>query len=200
MAKEYTAAPDVEKIARKLITDHHDHLTYVRIEYVFISEPAKSRGKVVWGRAKKVSGLNAWLATPKDQREGEPQSFFVMEIAKPIWLKLKEEARRALVDHELCHFSTDEDNQPTLISHDLEEFISVVRRHGLWRPEIEFFVEAGQQGKLFDIEKRTDALIEDMDRAAEARGFDKVTMSVNGEEHDITAAVLTGPRRIKREQ
>lgn len=196
MPKKYTNAPEVEEIARPLINKHHTHLAALRIVYIFVSEASKSRGKIVWGKAHKISGLNAWLATDEEYREAEPCPFFVLEIARPIWTQLKDEARRALVDHELCHFDI-EDGKLTLRPHDLEEFNEVVRRHGLWRPEVEFFVEAGKQGELFDLSKKTEAVIEQMDRAAEARGFDKVTMEVNGKEHDITAVITKGPRLMK---
>jgi predicted metallopeptidase len=181
MANEYQIAPEVEEIARDLIDKYHPHLASVRIEYVFIGEPAKKRGMEVWGRAKKVTGLNAWLTASLHSKEKlkEPEEFFVLEIAKPIWDKLEEKARLALVDHELCHFDVDaETGKLALQPHDLEEFTIIVRRHGLWRPEVEFFVEAGKQKELFE------------------RGYDKVTMKApDGQEFDITDQLETVRRR-----
>lgn len=169
MAKGYTPAPEVQAIADKLIDKYHDHLRRVRIKYVFVTELVKSRGRYIWGKARKISGLNAWLATPEDERSDEPNPFFVMEIILPWWNRLEPKARIALVDHELCHFSTDDEDKPLLLPHDLEEFTGVVQRHGLWRPEVEFFIEAGRQSSL--------------------PGFDKVTMTVGDKEVDITGWV-----------
>ncbi len=169
MPKGYTPAPEVEAIAQDLIDQYHDYLRRVRIEYVFVTELVKSGGRYIWGKARKISGLNAWLATPEEERSDEPNPFFVMEIVLPIWNKLDDKARVALVDHELCHFSTDESDDPVLLPHDLEEFGNVVRRHGLYRPEVEFFIEAGRQSSL--------------------PGFDKVTMTVGDKELDITGWV-----------
>jgi hypothetical protein len=63
----------------------------------------------------------------------------------------------ALVDHELCHAwalaDQDEDNDeadPVKLSlrpHDLEEFSCIVRRHGMWREDIEDFVESAIKSK-----------------------------------------------------
>ena len=113
MANEYKSAPSVEEIARDLIYDFHEHLLSARIEYVFIGQPAKKRGLEIWGRARKVTGLNAWLSMPPHSQEDlkEPDEFFVMKIAEPIWKKLDEKARRALIDHELCHFDVDEEGR-----------------------------------------------------------------------------------------
>lgn len=169
MAKGYTPAPEVQAIADKLIDQYHDHLRRVRIEYVFVTELVKKGGKLIWGQARKVSGLSAWLATPEEERSDEPNPFFVVEIILPMWNRLEERQRIALVDHELSHFSTDYNDKPLMIPHDLEEFTNVVRRHGLWRPEVEFFAEASRQFSL--------------------PGFDKVTMKVNDTEVDITGWV-----------
>lgn len=158
MPQEYEPAPEVEEVARKLINTHHSHLGPARIEYVFLSEAPKVNGKIEWGRAKKISGLNAWLAS--ESREREPEEFFVIEIVKSIWLQLNERERQALIDHELTHCEVEEDGKLSIKPHDLEEFNSIVRRYGLWRPEIEFFMEAAQssQGNLFEAEQKRRAI------------------------------------------
>jgi predicted metallopeptidase len=139
----YAEAPEVEKIARDLIDTIHVHLVDVRIDYLFRDKAAVSGGKVRLGSARKVSGLTAFLGKAE-----EP--FFVIEIAAEQWASLPEEARRALVDHELSHCGVDtyEDKEGTIkqdlriIKHDLEEFNDIVRRHGLWRADVEAFAAA----------------------------------------------------------
>lgn len=149
MTVTYTYAPDVAKIAGALIEEHHTHLDGIRIEYVFRSEAAVTGGKQVWGKARKITGLNAYLATNAylDQTgDGEgPDPFFVVEIAADIWAELNDAQRIALVDHELCHcgITVDDDGAMKLatLAHDLEEFQAVVHRHGMWRPEIRKLVK-----------------------------------------------------------
>lgn len=170
MPQEYSPAPEVEEIAKELIHHHHTHLAAVRVDFIFASEEIKQNGKIVWGRAKKITGLNAWLASEPEWRDARtPEDFFVIEIVKPTWLQLDEKSKRALVDHELTHCEVDMDTSKlSLRSHDLEEFTSIVREYGLWRADVEMFVNAATQKKLFD------------------RGYDKVTMRYDGEEVDIT--------------
>jgi hypothetical protein len=66
----------------------------------------------------------------------DPTTFFVIVISADTWKRLDERQRRALVDHELCHcvVSYDDDGMPVLSTrtHDIEEFGSIIDRHGLW--------------------------------------------------------------------
>lgn len=83
---EYRPAPSVQRIAEDLIREHHDHLVDVRIEYAFRDKAAKKAGKTVFGTARKVGGLNAFLATDTDETgSDEVDDFFVIEIAEDTW-------------------------------------------------------------------------------------------------------------------
>lgn len=174
MAKEFQPAPDVEAIARELIELYHSHLGPVRIEYVFVLEAPKVAGKLVWARAKKVSGLNAWLAQEQRRELTEPEEFFVIEVVKPIWGQLDEKARKALVDHELTHCWVDEKGKLSIHPHDLEEFNSIVRRWGLWRDDVQLFIEAARD--------RQPAL-----------GFDRIEMVLPTAAREINAGALDSP-------
>lgn len=150
MAAEFTAAPEVEAIARDLIGAHHKHLINVPIRYVFRSEAAKSGGKIVWGKARKIGGLQAFLAVKEDDlpvMETEGNEFFVIEIARDIWEDLTDAARAALVDHELMHCETEGDKL-VISPHDVEEFSGIIRRHGLWRDDVKIFAQAVKQHEL----------------------------------------------------
>lgn len=145
----YRDAPEVEEVAEPILREHHPELYEIRdrIRFVFVSPIPIRGGKNIWGRCRKVSGLNAFLARDDEEDEdGEP--FFVIEIAEGIWSILHAEARRALVDHELCHATTGFDGDGNLkleiVPHDLEEFTAVVGRHGIWRPEIEKLIDAAE--------------------------------------------------------
>lgn len=164
----YRHASAVKAIAEKLIADHHNHLDGTHIEYVFRDKAANSGGKEVWGKARKISGLNAYLAG--DIGEGvDVEDFFVIEIAEDVWRILDGDQRVALVDHELhhCTIAINDDNVVTglaIAPHDLEEFKAVVERHGLWRPDITEFLKAAHDSGQLSI-------------------FDKtMTISANGEE------------------
>jgi len=150
MATEYRPAPAVRKIAEKLITKHHTHLADdgVRIEYVFRSDAAMSNGKTVLGKARKISGLNAFLSSDGQVETFEETlyDFFVIEIAEEPWSNMADEQREALVDHELMHCVTDYDEDDNLVlkmrAHDVEEFGVIIKRHGLWREDLDEFAES----------------------------------------------------------
>lgn len=151
MSTTYWRAPEVEEIVGKLVPEHHDHLARhdIKIRCVFRHPVAKSKGKIVLGKARKIGGLNAHLVglSRRDDLGDEPADFFVIEIAHKAWEALSEPQRVALVDHELCHFDVeipdDEDQDRKLImrGHDLEEFQEVVERHGLWQPDLRTFAK-----------------------------------------------------------
>jgi hypothetical protein len=154
MAKKpltFYKADEVKAIAETLIADFHPHIGDLTVLYVFRSEHSEENGKVVLGKARKVSGLNAYLAwrhlvEDEDRGHGAPvSSFYVVEIAADTWLALTGPQRLALVDHELSHIGAD-----GLLSHDVEEFSGVIERHGLWRPALEEFIEASKQQPLFE--------------------------------------------------
>lgn len=155
---EYWRAPEVEVIANRLITEHHEQLNRhdVAIRCVFRHPTAKSKGRLVLGKARKISGLAAHLVGlvhAERLPEDEPVDFFVVEIAHEPWQGLTERQRIALVDHELCHLDVELDDEGdrklTMRGHDLEEFTEVVERHGLWRPAVQHFAEtASRQLKL----------------------------------------------------
>lgn len=139
MTVEYSEATEVELLARESIEQHHPDLRAEqhRIVYVFRSEAAVSNGKEVWGKARKVTGLNAFLA-----RGGQP--FFVIEIAADIWKHLEPSQQRALVDHELSHCYVTDTGDLTLLPHDIEEFGGIVHRHGLWHQDVQSFAKVVQ--------------------------------------------------------
>lgn len=149
----FRPAPAVKVIAERLIADHHKDLAEAepRIEYVFRDKAAKSAGKSVWGRARKVSGLNAYLAGDMDEvpaDDDEDLTLFAIEIAEDIWAQLDEQQRIALVDHELCHLQITEKDGRLVLGlkhHDLEEFRAVIERHGLWRDDVEEFTQTIRQ-------------------------------------------------------
>lgn len=148
MPTEYWPATEAERLGRDLIRKHHDHLSEVRVDYVFRDKASKSNGKTVFGKARKISGLQAYLAVPEEERRRDTfiEDFFVVELAADVWACLTDEQKVALVDHELSHCGIDVDeksSEETLATrpHDLEEFRAIVERHGLWQPDLELFAK-----------------------------------------------------------
>lgn len=134
--EEFYDAPEVGDLVGKLVPMHHHHLIGRRIECVFLAKTPKKGGRTVMGRAKVIQGLGSYLAGEAGDRFG------VIEIAAEEWAQLNAKQRRALVDHELCHFIIDEDadgDPLKTIAHDVEEFTDVVRRHGLWKTDLTHF-------------------------------------------------------------
>jgi Putative phage metallopeptidase len=155
MSTKFIAAPEVENVARAIISEHHPHLRNVRVEYLFSVKDIKSKGKEVWGTMRKVSSLAAFLAGETD--EDGPGAFFCMVISLPVWKALDAARREALVDHELSHAWIEEKEDGSvslqLLHHDLEEFMGVVLRRGLWRNEVEQFADVvaqAAQRSLYD--------------------------------------------------
>ncbi len=138
MPAKFIAAPEVEQIARELIRAHHPHLRLARMEFLFSPKGTKSKGREVWGTMRKVSSLSAFLAGETDE-EG-PGALFCMVISEPIWNVLTAARRRALVDHELAHAWIEAKDDGSLalqiVGHDVEEFASVILRHGLYRDDL----------------------------------------------------------------
>lgn len=167
MAINYRPAPGVAAVGRELVRAHHRHLLGVRIEYLFCDKTPMRAGRELWGQARRISSLSAFLAGK--QEEGEmAEDFFVIVISAPVWQTLSDEKRVALVDHELAHCFVDEkaDGTPALklVPHDLEEFVQIVERHGLWRDDIKRFhaatAEAAQRS-LYEEEPEPERELEE---------------------------------------
>lgn len=145
MSQELSRAHEPESIAENLISEAHEHLADARIAYLFTQAKPVSRGRLVLAKASRPSAVAAYLSA--SAKVGPTD--FVVVFSEPYWNELSEKARAALVDHELCHFGRDE-GEWVVYGHDLEEFASVIRRHGLWRPEVEKFVGELAQLNLFE--------------------------------------------------
>lgn len=123
MPKEYSSAPEVEHIAEKLIQILKPELEGFEIKYVFNSENPKKDGEEKAGLARKVTGLNAFIA-------GHPEGFFCLETGRPAWDVMDAQARVRYVHHELCHFGIADSGNLMLIPHDIEEFNEIAEVHG----------------------------------------------------------------------
>ncbi len=156
----YWLAPEVKETAERLISKYHEMLgnSGGRVEYLFRSNVPKSKGKLIFGITKKITGEHATLANSE-----EP--FFCIIIAHPAWEVLPQKHREALVDHELCHCGIEVnekgDTKLVLRHHDIEEFGEIVHRWGAWSPDVQDFLQAALRTK-----KKSTPLLDGKSRAA----------------------------------
>jgi hypothetical protein len=156
MAKVYDTAESVESIAGGLIPNYHPELGTARIHYVFVDKATQKGGKDVLGKARKLSGYQEW-ALEKD---------FVVEVALDKWNELNESQHTALVDHllERCFGEEEEGSGEMkwrLREPDVQEFSSILERHGAWHEDLVGFVSIARQVNIDEIaEQETDVELE----------------------------------------
>jgi Putative phage metallopeptidase len=148
---ELSIAHEAAAIGENLISAYHPHLSdasQVQVLYLFTTQKRKTHGKATLAATKRLSPLDTFLAG--DALLPETGDAFLVLIGLVEWSVLTEDQRIALVDHELCHIIHDGE-QFGLIGHDVEEFSAVIRRHGLWKPDVQDFARAvGPQLALFE--------------------------------------------------
>jgi Putative phage metallopeptidase len=115
--------PEAEKLARALIIDNHPSLATAKILYVTKDYEAKPDqwGKVTWAYAQKVNVLAGWLSGYD----------LMVTFCWEVWKQLNNFERKALTDHELCHFALN-NGRWAIRPHNVEEFTDIIARHGDW--------------------------------------------------------------------
>jgi hypothetical protein len=145
--ESFADAAQPAAIAAVLVDAIHTHLVNAQIGYLFRKD-IKRRGQVVLGQASKVGGKLAHFS----------HLDFLIEINWERWILLDSTRRIALMDHELEHCGVDDTEKGekfVLVPHDVEEFNSIARRWGIWRPQLAQFADAlgtGQQLGLFPLD------------------------------------------------
>lgn len=130
-----------------LVEKYHEDLREARIGLAWCTSWRPDvDGRVTIGKCRKASDLDREL-----------QAFdFIILLSKSYWLSLDvtNESRRALLDHELSHAAVkyDDKGEPVYDErgrkvyrtrrHDIEEFTGVVRRHGIYKRDLEQFAQA----------------------------------------------------------
>lgn len=152
----YTLIPPDSDIGRPmyerlyaLVDEHHADLsnTNVRIALAWCTSwKPDVDGRITLGKCKKASDLDRELA-PFD---------FVILLSRDFWQnpRVTDVQRQALLDHELMHAAVSfDENGETKVDergrtayrirkHDLEEFADIGTRYGVWKSDIEAFVQA----------------------------------------------------------
>lgn len=136
MAVEWSpVTKDVIHTAREIIEEHLPELIEASIAFIFRNEAPFSNGKRTLGMTKKVA--------PEYRAMGFDYDFLIW-FGRDAWLGLTEHQRKALIHHELCHCSFDEDEKAKIMPHDFEEFDVIIRLYGFWWPDAERTVSAAQ--------------------------------------------------------
>lgn len=202
MPATFELAPEVERIAREIIATQveHEHLRQARILYLFRRGTWVTRGKAVYGKAKKMTGELLYVAKqlllhqlndaePSEIKrytdaKGEIQYDFAIEINRTVWPNLTDIQRRALIDHELCHCLIDYKGNCSIVGHDVEEFASVIRRYGLVFEDTKAFAKAVRQAPdqmtLDDITAQQIA-----DGLTVPAGLDGITVEMHGQKAEV---------------
>lgn len=140
-AQTFMDAEQPKAIAEVLVASLHRELLGASIAYLF-REKMRRGGHVQLGSAGRAAAKLEYL-TGLD---------FVIEFNWTAWGQLSPVQRIACVDHQLCHCSKDSDSGLYVLRHpDVAEFGEIVRRHGLWYPELRAFGMdvRSAQGDLF---------------------------------------------------
>lgn len=134
IAAPMVAPTEFLELVNEVRNEHHaDTLEHARIAVVFIPKAPKSQGNVKLGQARALSAVDRLLS----------EYDFELRFGWDCLQELPLDARRALIDHELSHCNADVDDNGevkwVVRGHDVEEFASIIERHGLWRQELEEF-------------------------------------------------------------
>lgn len=145
MSRVFSEAESVESIAQGLIANYHPELATARMIFAFVDKASKKGGRELLGKVQKISGWHEW-AMEKD---------FLVLIPLDKWNDLSEPQRTALVDHllERCTGEEQEDGSMKWMVRDpdVQEFSSILRRHGVWNADLVDFVSVAQEINLDDI-------------------------------------------------
>lgn len=140
---KFVEAEQPRAIARAIIPALHEHLINAKIGYLYRKE-INRRGMTVWAQASKAGGKLAYFS----------ELDFLIEVNWTWWNNLEPAQRVALMDHELTHCEreeTDDGEKYVIRPHDLEEFNSIARRWGSWRPSMAQFAFALGEGQQIGI-------------------------------------------------
>ena len=139
MPKLYSTAESVEAIAQQAIPMFHPHLATARISYIYVDTAAMKNGRPILGKVRKVAGILEYMLE-KD---------FILEVPMDQWNELSDTQRHALVDHllERCYGEENEESGDMKWSTrepDVQEFSTILRRHGAWNDDLAGFVSVAK--------------------------------------------------------
>ena len=154
---KWSDAREVRRVAERLIGEKFQERLLndaeVLIVYVFTHKEITDRGQSVPGKARKKSGLDAYMIQREMGVEEIRESFFLIEINSWAWghhYKTPEE-QEALLYHYLRRLQVDVDFDKktmrrkglklSIVSPDFEAFRDEIEAYGLWHKPLREFAE-----------------------------------------------------------
>jgi hypothetical protein len=144
-------AVPAQELAIDLIDEYHEHLQTARILWLFTSSKRTRGGRLVRGSVVRATPLQRYLSSGLSGNcSVSAGDDFIVQIDSESWQQLRATQHLALVDHLLCRMVRNEhENQRTgettytwgTVAPDIEEFSSVIERHGGWLPPLWVFTE-----------------------------------------------------------
>jgi hypothetical protein len=113
----------LEQFCGEVRDKHRPQISTLAIGCYYYNGSMRQNGREVVAKCHKV--------TRRERELFECEEDFQIVVARPTWEMLSGGQRVAWMHHELCHCGVDEDGQPYMVEHDLQEFAEVVRVHGL---------------------------------------------------------------------
>jgi hypothetical protein len=157
----FEPSPDLERWARETLINadsefsnpDHEHLQDAVIGFLWTNTENASKGRRVIGQAEQpVFRCGKWQKARQEMQMrdwfGDPTPDFIITLDAIYCIDCTDMEFMALVDHELTHcgqafdeFGSPRFNQDTgrpvftMKPHDVEEFVSIVRRYGVGNPD-----------------------------------------------------------------
>lgn len=139
----FLEAPEVADVATQVMNrwpESFSHLRQHRLAYRFDTKPLKTHGGC-------VTLARAHVVNPLYQSVTDGLAGIVV-VNLSWWEAADDNARMALVDHELSHYATNDDTEALeSVKHDLELFVHEASRYGAWRSGIR---RVADQLQMFD--------------------------------------------------
>lgn len=154
--------PEPYKLMESVRKEHHPDISDAKIALAWRKGTKEDKdGHLTLGRCMKASDL---------QRELVDWDFVII-LNFEAWAGFDKPKKLALLDHELMHAdqAVDKDGEPKvdpkgrkvwrIRKHDVEEFSAIVKRHGIWKRDLEQFAEAllkQKQRTLFPLDAKVE--------------------------------------------
>lgn len=128
------ADEELLELAREVIRKSHSRLLKARFGFAFRSDAPVRKGTSVLASGSLVSR----------QIQVHLDLDYLVWVAGPEWDTMSLEHKTALLDHEFCHCYRKDNMDWGLRDHDIQEFLAVIERHGLWRHDLQRLAEVIQ--------------------------------------------------------
>lgn len=162
--QSYELSREVEKVADKVIKQHHPDLMSKKVYYVIVDKKdsdgvsvAKfSKGHQIPAEIKVINGDAAFLISGETSTDDNgPLSVVLVKVYRNPWKFIKEDTREALLDSQLCRLIyDDETGKPSIEDYDAKINNSNLKRYGAWNNEITALFNATKELPLIaEIEK-----------------------------------------------